>query len=172
MAVLLLNASYEPLSVIPMRRAVSLMLRGRVDPATEDALSINSSADSMAVPRVLRLRRYINVPRRGARWSRRAVFQRDSYTCIYCGITLGDHKKGKTMTRDKFTLDHIVPKSRGGGNTWGNTACACATCNQRKDNKLPNEAGMKLLWEPKIPRVNYLVASVDVPESWKVYLEV
>ena len=81
-------------------------------------------------------------------------------------------RKGKTVTRSIFTLDHIVPKSRGGKNTWGNTACACETCNQRKDNKLPNEAGMKLLWEPKIPRVNYLIAGGDMPDSWKIYLEV
>ncbi len=172
MTVLLLNASYEPLSVIPKRRAISLMLRGRVDAASEESLHMRGASSTVQIPRVLRLRKYVNVPRRGARWSRRAVFQRDNYTCIYCGIMLGDLKKGKAMTRTAFTLDHILPKSRGGRNTWGNTACACASCNQRKDNKLPNEAGMKLLWEPKIPRVNYLIASSEVPDSWKVYLEV
>ena len=100
------------------------------------------------------------------------MFQRDNYTCIYCGITAGDRHKGKVMTRGMFTLDHIVPKSRGGRNTWDNTACACEPCNQRKDDKLPNEAGMKLLWEPKIPRVTYLVTSGEMPDSWKIYLEV
>lgn len=171
MTVLLLNASYEPLSVIPKRRAISLMLRGRVDPASEDSLYIRTVSASIEVPHVLRLRKYVNVPRRGARWSRRAVFQRDNYTCVYCGIMLGDLRKGKPITRASFTLDHVLPKSRGGRNTWGNTVCSCASCNQRKDNKLPNEAGIKMLWEPKTPRVTYLVATGDIPDSWKIYLE-
>lgn len=65
-----------------------------------------------------------------------------------------------------------MPSSRGGRNSWGNTACACAKCNHRKGNRTPHEAGMKLLWEPKTPRVDYLVASGELPEAWKFYLEV
>lgn len=172
MTVLLLNASYEPLTVIPMRRAISLMLRDRVMSASEDALIMRGESYEFEIPRVLRLRKYVNVPRRGVRWSRRAVFNRDQYTCIYCGIQPGEGRKGKVVTRNDFTLDHVVPKSRGGKNTWGNTACACAKCNHRKDARLPHEAGMKLLWEPKRPRVDYLVAAGDVPDSWKVYLAV
>lgn len=172
MTVLLLNASFEPLSVITLRRAVSLLMRDRVDAACADAEVVHTSQLLMEIPKVLRLRKYVNVPRRGARWSRRSILIRDAYTCIYCGAEIGDIVRGRRLIRKDFTLDHILPKSRGGKNTWGNTACACARCNARKDDRLPHEAGMKLLWEPKTPRVDYLVATIDVPDAWKIYLKV
>lgn len=169
--VLLLNASYEPLSIIPQRRALSLLLRGRVDAATEDELTIRGSSTTLRIPTVIRLRRYINVPRRGARWSRRGVLQRDGYCCIYCGIQAGESQRGQTLAKPDFTVDHIIPRSRGGRNTWGNTVCACPVCNHRKGDRTPHEAGMPLRWEPKTPRVGYIVASGDMPAAWKVYLE-
>lgn len=169
--VLLLNASYEPLSIIPQRRALSLLLRGRVDAATEDELTIQGISHTLRIPTVIRLRRYINVPRRGARWTRRGVLQRDGYRCIYCGRQAGESQKGQPLAKNDFTVDHIIPRSRGGRNTWGNTACACPVCNHRKGDRTPHEAGMPLRWEPKTPRVGYVVASGDVPASWKVYLE-
>ncbi len=169
-AVLLLNASYEPLAVIPLRRAVSLMLRERVDAATEEAVTIQGASRALHLPTVVRLRRYVNVPRRGVRWSRYGVLQRDGYCCIYCGIRPGDLQKGRTMSKRDFTLDHLTPRSRGGRNSWGNTACACPVCNNRKGNRTPHEAGMALRWEPKTPRVSYLVASGEMPTAWKVYL--
>lgn len=169
--VLLLNASYEPLSIIPQRRALSLLLRGRVDAATEDELTIRGSSTTLRIPTVIRLRRYINVPRRGARWSRRGVLQRDGYRCIYCGIQAGESQRSQTLAKPDFTVDHIIPRSRGGRNTWGNTVCACPVCNHRKGDRTPHEAGMPLRWEPKTPRVGYIVASGDVPAAWKVYLE-
>jgi len=172
MAVLLLNASYEPLAVIPQRRAVALLLRGRVDAVTEEAVTIHGASTTLRIPTVIRLRRYINVPRRGARWTRRGVLQRDGYQCIYCGIQAGHSQRGKVLGKYDFTVDHLIPRSRGGKNTWGNTACACPLCNNRKQNRTPHEAGMTLRWEPKIPRVGYLVASGNVPAAWKVYLEI
>jgi 5-methylcytosine-specific restriction endonuclease McrA len=171
-AVLLLNASYEPLSIIPQRRALSLLLRGRVDPATEETVTFQGTSAALSIPTVIRLRRYINVPRRGARWSRQGVLQRDNYCCIYCGIEVGDQQRGKVLSKKDFTVDHIIPRSRGGKNTWGNTACACPLCNNRKGGRTPHEAGMTLLWEPKLPRVDYMVASGEIPTAWKVYLEV
>jgi 5-methylcytosine-specific restriction endonuclease McrA len=171
-AVLLLNASYEPLAVIPQRRAVSLMLRDRVDAATEEAVTMQGASAAFHVPAVIRLRRYINVPRRGTRWSRQGVLQRDGYCCIYCGIQAGGPQRGRVLTGRDFTVDHLIPRSRGGRNTWGNTACACPVCNHRKGNRTPHEAGMTLRWEPKMPRVGYLVASGEIPAAWKVYLEV
>ena len=124
-AVLLLNASYEPLSVIPKRRAMSLLLRGRVDAATDEKIAVQGTSTSFEIPTVIRLRRYINVPRRGARWSRMGVLRRDDFTCIYCGIKFGDVQRSAVLNRHDFTIDHIIPVSRGGKNTWGNTACAC-----------------------------------------------
>ncbi|MGB1250456.1 MAG: HNH endonuclease [Candidatus Promineifilaceae bacterium] len=171
-AVLLLNASFEPLRVIPFRRAVSLLMRDRVDAVSAETHNLPTASTIVEIPHVLRLRKYVNVPRRGVRWSRRNVFIRDNWTCIYCGVQLNDFHKGRVVARDSFTLDHIKPRSKGGKNTWSNTACACASCNQRKGARLPNEANMKLLWEPKRPRVDYLVASGDVPEAWKLYLTI
>ena len=168
--VLLLNASYEPLNVITQRRALALILRGRVDAATEATTEIGTASRVFALPTVLRLRRYVRVPQRNASWTRAAVLQRDGYRCIYCGLTLGDEQSGIPLTRRDFTLDHLIPRSRGGRNTWGNTACACLRCNQRKGNRTPHEAGMPLRWEPKTPRVDYVVVSGEVPSEWKVYL--
>ncbi len=170
--VLLLNASYEPLSVLPIRRAVSLWMRGRVDGVSEDAVVIRAAESGVSLPPVIRLRKYINVPQRKSRWSRMGVLRRDGFTCIYCGLKAGQTQKGRVINQRDFTIDHIVPKSRGGRNSWVNTACACPRCNGRKGNRLPHEAGMKLLWEPKTPRVDYLVAAGDIPDSWKIYLEI
>lgn len=171
-AVLLLNASYEPLAVIPKRRALSLLMREVVDAATEEVVALVGSAATLEIPTVLRLRRYVNVPQRGASWSRRAVLRRDSFTCIFCGVQPGDRQNGSILRHLDFSVDHIVPKSRNGRNSWTNTACACSSCNNRKGNRLPHEAGMRLRWEPKTPRVDYLVASGSVPEAWKIYLKV
>lgn len=171
--VLLLNASYEPLRVLSPQRAIQLLVRGTVEPVSEEiAARFRSPSVTLAVPTVIRLRRFERVPQRNAQWSKHALLARDSYTCIYCGIHIGDIRGGRALTRRDFTVDHIVPRSRGGGSTWGNTACACAPCNHRKDDRTPHEAGMKLRWEPKIPRVGYLVLSGEVPESWKVYLQI
>lgn len=172
MTVLLLNASSEPLSVIPKRRALSLLLRGRVVAATDETTPLRATTTAVDIPTILRLRRYVNVPRRNARWSRRGVLDRDKFECIYCGIMLGQRQRGSVVTKKTFTVDHIVPRCRGGKNTWGNTACACARCNNRKADKMPNEAGMHLRWEPKIPRVDYLIVGGEIPDSWKIYLEV
>lgn len=171
-SVLLLNASYEPLDIIPLKRAVSLMLRGRVEPACTDSIEMRSASLTWHIPTVIRLRYYVNVPRRGVSWSREAVLRRDRYTCAYCGVKPGDRVRGAVLTKYNFTVDHVLPVSRGGNNTWGNTVCACAPCNQRKADRLPHEAAMKLLWEPKTPRARYIVASGDIPAGWKAYLEV
>jgi len=168
--VLLLNATYEPLRVIPIRRAVGLIIRGAVEGVEGVAARLRTPSTVFEVPSVLRLRHYVHVPQRGAVWSRRAVLTRDRYTCIYCGARIGDRHRGRILTRSDFTIDHLIPRSRGGGNTWGNTACACRWCNVRKDNRTPHEAGMRLRWEPKTPRVNYLVVSGEMPAEWRVYL--
>lgn len=171
-AVLLLNASYVPLRPITIRAAVNLMMRGVVDVVDGVAARLRTPGMVFEVPSVLRLRYYVNVPQRGAVWSRRSVLARDRHTCVYCGVGVGDKRKGRKLTRSDFTVDHLVPASRGGGNTWSNTACACHWCNHRKADRTPHEAGMKLLWEPKRPRTNYLVADGDIPDEWKVYIRV
>ncbi len=171
--VLLLNASYEPLKVLPATHALQLLVRGIVEPVTEVvAARFRSPSTTLSVPTVIRLQRYVSVPRRNAAWSKRGVLERDEYTCIYCGARPGDLRDGHMLSKGDMTIDHIVPRSHRGGNTWGNTACACQGCNLRKADRTPHEAGMRMRWEPKLPRVGYLVVSGSVPESWKMYLEV
>ncbi|MBA3532888.1 MAG: HNH endonuclease [Ardenticatenales bacterium] len=170
--VLLLNASYEPLRILPATRALQLLVRGMVEPVTDViAARFRSPSITLSVPTVVRLQRYVFAPKRKASWSKRAVMARDNYTCIYCGIEVGDTVSGHSLTKGDFTIDHLMPRSRGGKNTWSNTACACGPCNRRKGSRTPHEAGMRLRWEPKRPRVGYLVVSGDIPESWKIYLE-
>lgn len=172
--VLLLNGStWEPLSVISIPRAINLVLSEKAIAVEDSGKKVRTISTEFPVPSVIALRRYINVPRRKAHWSRRGVLIRDEYTCIYCGIQPGQVQRGQPLTKSKFTVDHIVPKSRNGKDTWTNTACACATCNHRKGSRLPNEAGMKLSWEPKTPRTSYLVIAVGTgPDAWKRYVEV
>ena len=171
-SVLLLNATYEPMRVIPVRRAVGLLMRGVAEGVEGVAARLRTPSTVFVVPSVLRLRYYVHVPQRGAVWSRRGLLGRDGHTCVYCGAGVGERRHGRVLTRADFTVDHLIPRSRGGGNSWGNTACACRWCNGRKGNRMPHEAGMRLRWEPKTPRVSYLVVSGDVPAEWRVYLRV
>lgn len=172
--VLLLNGSnWEPLAVITVPRAINLLLAGKAVVIEQSGQFLKTIRDQFPVPSVIALRTYINVPRRQAHWSRKGVLVRDSYTCIYCGAEPGTLFKGKPLTRHDFTVDHIFPKSRGGKDVWTNTACACYNCNHRKSDKLPNELGMKLKWEPKTPRTSYLVIAIGTgPDAWKRYIEI
>jgi 5-methylcytosine-specific restriction endonuclease McrA len=171
-SVLLLNVTYEPLQMISIQRAVNLLLTGKVEAVEGIARKLRTPNTIFEVPSVIRLTRFVNVPQRNVSWSKRGILRRDSYTCIYCGLQPGEKKQGRLLSREDFTVDHIIPRSRGGRNTWGNTACACYTCNQRKGSRTAHEAGMKLLFEPKRPRVNYLVVSGNVPDEWKKYFRI
>lgn len=172
--VLLLNGgTWEPLTIVSIPRAINLLLSGKAFVVEETGTFLRTVRSRFPIPSVIALRQFINVPRRHATWSRQGVLSRDSYTCIYCGARIGDTVQGRILTRHDLTVDHILPVSRGGKNTWSNTACACFACNHRKGNRLPGEAGMKLLWEPKIPRTNYLVIELGTgPASWKRYIEI
>ncbi len=172
--VLLLNGStWEPLSIINVPRAINLIIAGKAIVVEESGDFLRSVKKRFAVPSVIALRRYINVPRRKAQWSRRAVLLRDNHTCIYCGVKPGDILRGQILHKTDMTIDHIVPKSRGGKDVWTNTACACYVCNRKKGGRLPGEAGMKLRWEPRRPRTNYMVIEIgNGPDSWKKYIEI
>lgn len=173
--ILLLNASFEPIYVISPQRAASLLLGGQALPVQGEPIAavLRSVSTRLEIPTVLRLTRYVNVPRRRAHWSKAGVMHRDGWRCIYCGVEPGDKQRGRKLGRSDFCVDHIIPRSRGGDDSWGNTACACIRCNvERKRDRTPHEAGMKLLWEPKTPRTSYLVIRGNVPMAWKKYIEV
>ena len=161
--VLLLNASYVPMNVIDIKRAVSLMLKDKVIAVDGIAKKLKTPSTIFVVPLVLRMKYYVNVPDKKAVWSKWGVLRRDNYTCVYCG-----HHSGR---RTEFTVDHLIPKTKGGKNSWMNTACSCRVCNHRKANRTPHEAGMKLQFLPKTPRTNYLVLSGQVPREWEIYIK-
>jgi 5-methylcytosine-specific restriction endonuclease McrA len=161
--ILLLNATYEPLSVLSLRRAAKLLLKNRAEPVVSDNVPLVGPQRTLSIPTVLRLKLYVNVPRRNPpAWTRRGLLARDSYTCAYCG---------KLCAAREATVDHVLPVSRGGRSSWGNTVTACFRCNQRKADRTPHEAGMKLLIEPKLPRTRYLMLRGEIPAAWKIWLQ-
>ncbi|MFF8385195.1 HNH endonuclease [Streptomyces kanasensis] len=137
---LVLNASFEPLSTVSLHRAVVLVLQGKaVVEHAHPGLRVRAAAVELPVPRVIRLCRYVRVPfRRHAPWSRRGVLARDQHRCAYCG-------------RRASTVDHVVPRSQGGADSWLNTVASCAADNHRKADRTPEEAGMPLLFQPFVP---------------------
>lgn len=137
---LVLNASFEPLSAVSLRRAVVLVMQGKaVVERAHPGPRIRSASVELPVPQVIRLRRFVTVPfRQRASWSRRGVLVRDQHRCAYCG-------------RRATTVDHILPRSRGGRDTWLNTVASCAADNHRKADRTPDQAGMRLLVRPFEP---------------------
>jgi len=157
---LVLNASYEPLSVVSARRAACLVLADKADIIEEDGHVLRSPSLELPSPLVVRLRYMVKVPFHGrTALSRRAVFARDDYSCQYCGGTAD-------------SIDHVLPRSRGGPHSWENVAAACRPCNLSKRDRTPDEAGMRLARECRAPRsASWVVVAVArVPEAWKPYL--
>ena len=159
---LVLNASYEPINVCTVRRAVVLLLKDKADVIEQADRELHSEHMTLTRPAVIRLRTYVHVPRDGHRRkiTRRAVFARDGWTCQYCG------------SRSSLTVDHVVPRSKGGSSTWDNIVASCAPCNRRKGDSLPRQVGMHPVRKPRIPgpQVFIHVASPTIPENWKQYL--
>ncbi|NGO73636.1 HNH endonuclease, partial [Streptomyces boncukensis] len=137
---LILNASFEPLSTVPLRRAVVLVMQDKaVVEQSHPGLRVRAAQFDLPVPQVIRLCRYVKVPfRQRASWSRRGVLVRDQHRCAYCG-------------RRATTVDHVVPRSHGGRDTWLNTVAACTADNHRKADRTPAQAGMTLLRKPFEP---------------------
>ncbi|MFC5907369.1 HNH endonuclease [Streptacidiphilus monticola] len=152
---LVLNASYEPLAAVTQQRAVVLVLQDKAVVEEAHPLRVvRGGTLELPAPRVVRLRRYVKVPfRQRAAWSRRGVLVRDGFRCAYCG-------------RRATTVDHVVPRSRGGGDTWLNTVAACAADNHRKADRTPEQAGMVLLRKPFEPTPQAsLLAALGI-EGW------
>jgi 5-methylcytosine-specific restriction endonuclease McrA len=157
---LVLNASYEPLGVVASRRAVVLVLADKADVVHDTGRCLHSVRLQVAVPSVIRLRYLVKVPyQRRVNLSRRAVLFRDGRRCQYCG-------------RDADSIDHVVPRSRGGTHAWENVVAACRRCNLAKGNHLLGETSMTLHRQPAAPKhLSWLAVTVErVPEQWKPYL--
>jgi 5-methylcytosine-specific restriction endonuclease McrA len=158
--VLVLNATYEPLAIVAPRRAVVLVLDRKADSVDGSGEWFHAERTAVEVPSVVRLRSMVTVDRsRELAISRRGVFVRDGGTCQYCG--------GRAET-----LDHVVPRSRGGTHSWGNVVAACRPCNVRKADRLLHETRFCLLRPPVVPRrMSWVsVAVVNVPLQWQPWL--
>ncbi len=138
--VLVLNQSYEPLTVCRARRAVVLLFQGKAEMLENGVGAIHTISTTVELPSVIRLARMIKRPRRLRKMTRYEIFNRDRYTCQYCG----DQNR-------HLTLDHVIPRFRGGQHTWENVVSACVACNRRKAGRTPREANMKLVRQPGPP---------------------
>ena len=159
--VLVLNASYEPLNVCSVRRAHVLVFKGKAEVIEMLERPLRSASDTYPWPHVIRLVQFIRVPRAVKRKiSRRALFARDGHRCVYCG------------SAGRLTLDHVVPRSRGGDSVWENVVTSCAPCNLRKGNRLLEEAQMRLRVLPRAPAPALFVtlSAPRVPDGWEPYL--
>jgi len=159
--VLLLNQSYEPLQICNMRRAVILIFLGKAHSVEQFDDEIRSVSYSMRMPAVIRIYNYINLPRNSIVLTRKNILKRDSLSCQYCGT------KGSPLT-----VDHIMPKVRGGQDSWENLTTACVSCNNKKGNRTPREANLKLLSKPRVPnRITFIQRFVRKPiKEWRPYL--
>lgn len=164
MAVLLLNASFEPLHVIAVRRAIGLVIAGKVDVVENGVGEVRSATQSLPIPAVLRLRYMVRVPyRNDIALSRRAVLVRDGKRCQF-----------SHCDRVASTVDHVVPRSLGGEHSWTNVVAACAPCNTRKGSRLLADLGWSLKRRPVAPRGTVVLLSSagvhHVPDAWSTWL--
>jgi 5-methylcytosine-specific restriction endonuclease McrA len=155
---LVLNTTFLPINICSWRRAMVLLFKGKAEGIEKSNKYINSG--KYVLPLVIKLKDYVPMPYNGVVFTRKNIFLRDNYICQYCG------KKGN------LTIDHIIPRSKGGEDVWGNVVVCCIRCNNKKGDRLPEEEGMKLIKTPyKPPSTLYLQITRQsmVPRSWFSY---
>jgi 5-methylcytosine-specific restriction endonuclease McrA len=161
--VLVLNASYEPINVCTVRRAAVLVLKQRAEVLEHSEWALHAENLTMPRPVVIRLISYVRIPRdaHSRKITRRAIFARDGWACQYCG-----------NERGTLTIDHVIPRSKGGSSSWDNIVTCCAPCNRRKGDRLPKQANMHPKNKPAPPAATIFVhvAVPRVPEVWQQYL--
>jgi len=162
---LLLNSTFEPLKVVTWKKAILLVMLGKVEVIEEYERTIRGIYLSIRLPAVIRLQRFIRRGRPIVKFSRQNLYVRDRGVCQYCG-DLFEYKE--------LTYDHVVPRSRGGQTEWTNVVTCCTACNLKKGGRTPEEAGMPLIKKPKapiwIPLMTMSLGICDPPSSWKDYL--
>lgn len=138
--VLVLNATYEPINITAVRRAVVLILKGVATTEEEDGAYVHSARAAIRIPSVIRLTEFRRIPYQSRALSRKNILLRDRYTCQFCGHVL---------PAGELTLDHVIPRSRGGHTDWDNLVACCHTCNNMKGDRMPEESGLKLRRQPR-----------------------
>ncbi len=159
--VLVLNQNYQPLNVCNVRRAMVLLDRGKAELLVNGRGELRTPSVVLVAPSVIRLILMVRRPVLERRLSRREIFARDGYTCQYCG------KESRSLT-----LDHVIPRFRGGVHSWENVVAACISCNHRKASRSPKEAGMTLRRQPRAPRPNpyYQFHRRTLQEEWRQFI--
>ncbi|MBK7993112.1 MAG: HNH endonuclease [Blastocatellia bacterium] len=163
--VLVLNASFEPINVCNVRRAIVLVLKGVARAEEYSPKFFHSSSQRFPVPSVIRLIEYIHIPFETKSLSRKNILLRDHNVCQYCNVS---------YPPQELTLDHVIPKARGGDSSWDNLVACCRRCNNRKGSHTPEEAGMRLLKRPQpfslsvSRQIMRYIGRTD--ESWRKYL--
>ena len=162
---LLLNATYEPLSIVSWRKAITLLILGKVEVLVHQEKRVRSATKSFVLPSVIRLLQRVSVPRQRVQFSRMNIYRRDSFECQYCGEHFGP---------PELTFDHVLPRSRGGETSWTTIVTSCKPCNLVKGDRTPREAKMPLRNRPKEPTWwPFTAGSVDFhkhPVDWHPYL--
>lgn len=160
MQVLVLNNDFTPVSVTNLVRGFNLVFKGKAEVVEHDeANPIITDSKTYKRPSVIRLLKYVVLPFKKLNPTRENIFRRDGMKCLYCESV------------KNLTLDHVLPRSRGGQNTWENLATCCAKCNNKKDNKTPEEAGMKLRCVPFKPGYGYFIRNMsNVYDQWTTYI--
>lgn len=157
--VLVLNSDYSPLNVVPLIRGFNLVNKGKAEVIKKGESDIVTTVGNFVRPLIIRLVNFVKFRPNKLRVNRKRIFARDSHQCGYC------------LSTKNLSIDHVIPKSRGGQNTWENMITCCKRCNGIKDNRTPEEAGMKLLFKPYQPNIFSVVISEHVDKIWKEFSE-
>jgi len=163
--VLLLNSTYQPIAFLNERRAIRLFFKKKVEIVSSwDNEILRWGSGEINFPAIVRLLYYVKWIPKKSRFNRIGLFKRDRFICMYCG--------GQFKTSE-LTIDHILPKSQGGHLSWQNCVCSCYSCNSKKGDRTPEQAGMKILKQPTVPNSDlagelYLIN--DIHPEWQVYL--
>jgi len=163
--VLVLNATFEPINVTAVRRALVLLLKGVAQAEELNTSEVHSPTRAVPVPSVIRLLSYRHIPQQSRALSRKNILMRDRNTCQFCG---------RQFPAAELTLDHVVPRSRGGRSSWENLVACCYNCNNNKGDRTPEEAGLRLVRRPRpftlhtSRQLMRLMGHQD--EKWRKYL--
>ncbi|WP_026464796.1 HNH endonuclease [Adhaeribacter aquaticus] len=161
--VLILNQDYSAFALCSIQKAFVLLYLEKAEMVHRSETGfIRTISQNFPIPSIIRLHRYVHVPYKGISLSRHNIMRRDQYQCLYCGST------------KNLTLDHMVPRSKGGGSSWTNLVTACMRCNTKKGDRTPEEAGLILKQKPKRPSlVAFLAANAGAyDQNWATYLKV
>ena len=158
---LVLNSTFRPLSIVNPNRCISLLIRSKLTSVVDSSMEFRSEKESFLIPKVAILTYYVKAPyARRIALNKENVFIRDNYICQYCSSSAE-------------SIDHIIPKSKGGGHDWGNIVACCKTCNLKKADKLLHEINLSLIKNPRLPNDNFWIKALlnSSPDpSWEKYL--